>query len=853
MADACAIIHELATDKPMGILEMAARSVYGVTRGVSLLVSDIAEKARLEPAVDRMKRSNVYEKDKAVQELKPEDIETVEANEEAMQAVVDKASANRETADERLAEKASLKAEVEGQDVVEAPAKARNRIPALRPWRDSRLLNLLAGVANETMNSLMEGFGGEQARKAQATVERLRFGSKTVYVVPEGQPQIIAALKNRFGDGITAVDPFEANHMEEEYKRGGVYVDGSLVERYPQTAATMPLRDPVQSTRLYFMKDHIYTVDEVPNGAMGLPTPAERRGAAAAWKEFQEAMAEMQASFQAQTGFTDAAQLQYRNADFLHVADNTVEIRRGDEMRCRIWLEDGKIRARNMSLYSDDFQEYHETPTYPVLTETPRNITADTLKTYVEDIRNALYDRPTLEIRAIPSPTIDPAAAQEREEKIANGFLKPRAANIDIAADDVAWAVHEGVFAEKTAPAEIEEKDMVLVYAAATRQENRANRELSSLEKAIAEMSKALNGNESKMDDDEVEELSARISDAYDARRRLAIVVADMQDVKQALVEGRGLSVAATQTVDKKKTMTLSLGGRPVSIAVSNIKKEALDAARKTMQELVFGEEDIPSETKEKASEKPAEKPVVEAAEPQRSEEDELKELGTWLAKAEKDPAMRNTDEYKEKVARVQELLKEGPAAEEKPAEAPSQEQPAENRFAKITSVDGRHNRGYAEDGTFHLLDKDGNVLMDTPLKAIYRPQENIGAVLDAKGKYRFFDYSNDRPIGDVYEQVSNFDDGIALVKRSDGRYNYLQADGSYLSKTLWFDDAVKFSEGKAKIRVADKIRILDRSGKMFKTVIPDKKDIQEQQRRQQNNQSRGNGYNRQPDGQKKP
>jgi hypothetical protein len=39
----------------------------------------------------------------------------------------------------------------------------------------------------------------------------------------------------------------------------------------------------------------------------------------------------------------------------------------------------------------------------------------------------------------------------------------------------------------------------------------------------------------------------------------------------------------------------------------------------------------------------------------------------------------------------------------------------------------------------------------------------------------------------------------------------------------------------------------------MFKTVIPDKKDIQEQQRRQQNNQSRGNGYNRQPDGQKKP
>lgn len=814
MSSACAVLSEMSSSKQMGLLEMAARSIYLVALLADKAVTAIGAKKVVREIVDAFKLSKEVKETSKIDPatVDPADFVAIENTDDGMQKVADMAMANSVETERNILAR-------EEAAVTESKQASRSVIPKLEPFKESRLFNRLSNFADTFKDSLWQSFGAEDVKLAQAEVDVYRLGRQTVYAVRENQPHIEEALKERYGDGITVVDPFTAKQMCLQYECGSVSVDNTLLERYPKGDQTKALRQPVRHERVYFYKDRIMDLAEVPNGSMNLPSPAERRNAARMWRQFAADMAAEQQRFQAETGFTDRAQLQYHSADHLYVTDDSVEIRRGDRTRCRIWFEDGEIHARNMALYNDDFQEYHETPTYPVLTDIPRKFSEESMKAFAADIHEALYDRPISEQRAVQLADSDPELKAEREEKLQNGYLKPRENNLDIAAEDVAWAVHEHSLPEKTEVEDLSEADSIRLYAAAERQIANDLSKMRSIENSIKKTNKAL---EAKPDDAEAEALLDRLSDDHSMREMLAIRVADMRDLQEAILDGGSV----VQKTGKQRDMTtLSVGGRIMSVNTSRLKQEKLDAAREAIRETMFGvdDDDTPSEgEKESTPEKkdPEKKPEEKTPENDpdgNAKKDELAALGAWLAEAEKDPAMRETDEYREKVARVQELVKD---MNDNTSEIQGKEIVSSVR---VDAIGGGYSKNFADDGTFLLMKGDGTPAMDCWIRTIYKPTDGVGALLDADGKYRFFDYGNGVPVGEAYKKVSGFSEGFAIVQREDGRMNYMRPDGSYLSKKVWFDDARKFIDGMARVQIKDNLYMIDHDASMRKAVVQEK------------------------------
>lgn len=604
MGDAVAVISEAAASNP-SVIEIMAKLVYAPFYIANNLFAGEGLIAR---AVSDVKTRPETWADKDIQELKPEDVrvvgdrkETGESIEQAAHAVAEAARANR--ADAERAEDRDMTPEEELAE--ERRVAQRSTVPMLEPFRRFREA---AQYVRTSVGDKMEAAFSSSPQLAEAKIEVLHFGNDTVFVVQENQPVIENAVRARFGEHAIIVDPFVGRSMTQDWRRGTVIVDGVTTDRWPDSADTRPLRGGFDRERVYYYKGRVLDLMDVPNGAMDLPMPRDRRNAQAIWGPFVEEVRRLQRDFQQKAGFAEDAQMRFANAEYVHMPDsNTVEVRRGEKLRCRIWLEDGAIRAVNMP-FSNDVQEYHETPVYPVLSKIPRGVTQVDLADFLADIRETLMDRPLTEQRAVQDVLSDRETAEDYQERLDNGFIVPRDDNDSIASLDVAWAAQEGVLRENIGVHVAEEKDRVKLFAAACRQIDRDEKKMASLQKTVSSASTALGGSKDK---EERAVLTDQIADAYRLRQDLARRLADMHDLQRAALSAPS-SVMVSED-GKTGKMVASVGGYQITVSAKGLKKEQLEAAeemitkvsrkpaKETVESVKVEKEDAVAEKKEDA------------------------------------------------------------------------------------------------------------------------------------------------------------------------------------------------------------------------------------------------------------
>ena len=822
LSNVATIFADISSPRPAGPIEFLLSLPAGAINGVTWLVNKISDAKALPARLEEMQSRKEDRGGKSKKKADIAEVDFTEVKEDSMKKdIIGKARANKAALESEISENQQKQ---ESLAAAEEKQSMRSAIPKLAPFKDSRLVNRFVVAAKTAFDAVLEGFG-VPVKQGQAKIDVLHMRDGDVFAVPEGQEEIEHALVRKYGAKISIVTPVGMRRLMEDYERGAVYVDGTRIERYPGGEVTAAVREPVRMSCVYYNAGKVMDLMEVPNGSMGLPSPAERRAAVKGWDMLVNHVRGLQAEFQEMTGVAPGGQVRYQNADHLRVSSTSIDVMRGDEMRARIWFEDGEIHARNFDLRSDDFQEYHETPTYPVFSNIPKVIGPGTFGILVEDLRNTLFDRPTLELRSIQEAETNPELQAEREEKIRNGFLKPRASNVGIASDDVGEAVANGVVNGKDAATALTVDERIRLYAAVKRIENNDAKKMATLERKIKTTEKALG---KTTDEDEIESLKATLTDAYATRSTIAVRLADTVDLKIALQQGGDKVLMVGKAGKEERITNVSLGGRPVAVPVGNLKKEAIDAAREELNLVVTGgvKEEEPENVAE-GKDETENKSVKEEKAETVNVADEKAALGEWLSKAEKDPEMKASQEYQEKLGRLQDILNAENA--EPVREGVSADGVADKTYAEVRPLGGGFSMGRFDDGSFLVLDKGGLPVSDVRFTNIYAPTEGVNILQGQDGRFRYFDFGNGRQLGGSYVKAGNFYDGRALVLNDEGRYNYVKIeDGSLLLKNMWLDDARRFSEGRARCRIGDKVLIIDTEARQLKKISPEKSKQQQ-------------------------
>ena len=418
------------------------------------------------------------------------------------------------------------------------------------------------------------------AHLRQAPVHVIEYGGDRVYLVPDGQPQIVAALRESFGDGIH-VAPLDAEaRIMRRLSSAAVVVDGEEVPRFDGYAGTQVRIEEPRTETLYFFRGGVYDLADVPNGAMGLLPQNERRRNAELWSELVNEATALQREFQAAAGVEVDAQVRFENADHLKVNGSSVEVLRGDSVRARIWMDEhGEIRKKNFSIPQDDLQEYHQTPTFSVFPDEDSVIAHEDVTFVIGELRQTLWLRPSLEQRDEMEAGLDREKMDEREEKLRNEFLVPRDDNMDIARKDVSDAREAGLL-----PMEefLERADRVSLFAMAQKAVDLDAKKAAKAARDIERRVKKIEALPAVKESDAErlaleEEMDRLVAD----RQRLFVEMADMEDLKDTLAHGRSVQEMSR----KGKTVTLSLDGRPFTMKTSTVTEAERQAAAVSLED----------------------------------------------------------------------------------------------------------------------------------------------------------------------------------------------------------------------------------------------------------------------------
>ena len=356
-------------------------------------------------------------------------------------------------------------------------------------------------------------------------------------------------------------------------------VDGAEVPRFRGYLGTQVRNEEPQITTLYYHRGEIHTLEEVPNGAMGLIPLSERRRNAALWEEIRRGALSLQREFQMAAGVDVPRQVRFENADHLKVSARSIDILRGDAVHARVWLADnGEIRTKNFHIAADDFQEYHETKTYAVFTGEGKVISKEGVTAVLDEARLALWERPLAEVQEIKEANLDREQKEERQEKIQNQFIIERADNLEIAASDVAQGQRQGLLPSDG----LQAADRVRMYAMAAKTASEDEKKFASLGREIDRQVRKIEAVPHGAEHDaERAELEERLAELVGQRESRAKEAADMRDLETALVTSSRVVVAR----EDKSSVTLAGDGLMMPLRVRRVTKEELDAAAQALSE----------------------------------------------------------------------------------------------------------------------------------------------------------------------------------------------------------------------------------------------------------------------------
>lgn len=890
MASVAVVFDQIHNAQPMGLMAMTFYTVAGLTyittRPIEKIASNLraaAEERRREAAdlrrqAEESERPGVRERMRADARRREgsarqadlladrvpavamqvssdgRNEETMPTLREAGRLAAEQARSEHEAAQQRLEERAASIGE-EGQKR-SVYSRVRERLSSVFGIDFDTLFN-------EKKPEGVAAPAEEAARpQRQMTIDVLSYRGNRIFFVPDSQPHIAEAVRERFGKDAQIMDPSLKRKVQEGLDLGRV--EGH--DRFSAPEGTMLLRPSCYSYKVYFHEGVVYSINNVPTGIMGLPPKADRVKSAAAWKLFMDNMQAFQREWMRQAGLplqSGFAQLRCENADYMVFAPNRIEVRRGDELRCFVEYKDGVIRAGNVKI--KDLSEYHETPTYDIISSLPRPGTPllpSALDEVAKDIRDALggvlnqgldgetflAGRPRSEQRALEEVMADRAKKEEYEEKIANGFLKPRADNMSIAVEDVARALHEGRIPDMS---EFQRRDPVYLYAAASRAAAQARAAVRSLDRQIVrqqtrldalEAATAAKGIDIAESDAARQEMEDKLEELLVHRRKNIEEVANMEDVKSSLREGvipfgnqnqvmlDGVPFTVRNVRPTKEEIELAerdLGRKAETPVEAPAEKKAEDQApvREESREETREQAPVKEATVEAPAQKesPQEAPAVDPAASFPPEE-RMRKIDEQLASmVEENPDVVEEDAYRDLLSQRDALQKdiyrenivpdseknglvivntpEGQRYCDKDMNAVSEAYPCLKRMGTTIGVAYENADGT---GAMKIIRRDGSELSPLWFSKFSVSREPMVAVLTARddeGKYIL-----NRETGVItagpFISVQDYREGRARVQREDGRYNFVNEKGDLVQKSMWFDDAQHFHKGTATVRV---------------------------------------------------
>lgn len=894
ISSAAAVLDQALNSKPMGLVAMTLYAVAGIayvtTRSVekiaALMRAAAAEKEELAAEAAENKRVNRAERlletadeYKELADRMPsvaievsqnaEDEETMRTVADAGRLVAEQARAEHEAKQQRRDERA--------ETLDEATGKKKSVYSRIKERLDP-----LLGVDFDKLFSGKDEGQDQAAEKAplkdlrpqrQMPIEVLSYRGKRTFFVPDSQPHIAEAVRQRYGKDVQIMDPSMKRQVQEALELGRV--DGRDRFRMPDGTGLLP--HSAYTYKVYFHEGVVYGVNRVPSGIMGLPPKVERIQSANAWNAFMKNMQSFQREWLRQAGIppqAGTAQLRCENADYMVFSPNRIEVRRGDELRCFVEYKDGVIRAGNAKI--KDFSEYHETPTYDILSTLPRSgrsLQPADLDVVADEIRDALggvlsletgeiyfAGRPRAEQRAMEEIMADRAKREEYEEKLSNGFIVPRADNMSIAVEDVARAMHEGLIPDDMK--DYERQEPFVVYAAASRQEKKVEASVRSLERQIMKVQTKLDALEKALaakgvditeGDAQREELEDRMSDLLAHRRKGLMDIADMEDVRNALLEG--VVPYGTSTKVVLDGMTFSMR----SLRVSREEKlAAAEVLKHTFPDEYRNEMMIEDARKEQQQQPaPSETPVAEAPSQtsgmqpdavsvQEPPQEAVPEASPAEAQApspesESLSPQQRLDRLDEEIAALQargddmssdavfSLLQERDALQKdilRDAVVPDSESnglrvvntPEGQRYVneemefvseaypclrKMGRTIGCAYENADGTGAMKLIRLDGSEVSPMWFDRLAKTQLNHILVAIAKdgGQYVLNRHTGSITAG-PFVDIRDFREERSRVQRSDGRYNFLNEKGELMQQSMWFDDATNFKDGVADVRI---------------------------------------------------
>lgn len=653
----------------------------------------------------------------------------------------------------------------------------------------------------------------ESANVRQSAVRILELGAAQIAFVPESQSKVRAAVLAKYPGALFA-SPAEEKGILSRLRGDEITLDGARIPVHGEQKGAAPLRREPDVRTEFFFRDKLLRMEEVPNGAMGLPDRTMREDNARWFEWMKDRAFAIREEFITAVGLRPGdREMRFDNADHLVINRNSIELRRGDDVTASIVLTDeGTVKVFNSTRLADDLAEHYDEEHYPALTVKVAGgaLNEQNAMGLVDELREALMERPHSEVLAVAAMTRE--ERDERNEKIANGFLKVREDNISVAIRDLAEGARQG---NATTVREGEAADRLRLLATLMYEQKTAQKALDNRTKEHARLSKDLAGipAENAAEREETERL---VDELYEARAKEAARVARIEELKAEVVSAKHL----LRLSQEEGQITYSVDGGVIRLSEHKVSAKALEAAAAEM-ERISGELDINGFRTSAAVE------IVNSI----REENERKAAEIHQKEQRKQEAEAAVAEAnavtREKV--VRELcngvcvvaVTGGMAYADKNLNVISQ------TYHELSDMTSSFGLAKNDKGQMKLIYPDGREVNGEWLDGISKPSDNICVVKSDKG-YNHLDLSNGKLVSKEWHQgAGSFHEGRSVVQNKDGKYNYIDHSGKPLLNN-WVDRASDFKDGVAAVVLNGTKFEVDLGGNVLRNVTQEQKKAAE-------------------------
>lgn len=418
-------------------------------------------------------------------------------------------------------------------------------------------------------------------------------------VSPEGQrvlfisqryPDVIKALKEKYGEDIRFADPKNYNTVLQRMKTRTVDYDGGSISLLDDESlsGTRPQVEAPRETRVHFVKGDIYGTATAPDGVPGLASAGMRASDYALFQRFREEALRIEGGLLAAVGMEGRHALKFANACYPVIGKDKVEVWHGDDLAAVVGLgPDGTLRVTDPTgdffgmekpyLSQKNFEKMTARMEEWILKEGP--------------VRSEDYSLATREEREeLDKPYDGPDEYDNVSETL-------RESNIDVAIRDVNAAIEKKTLLEGNGKPFEKERAVALLL-----------KERAELEKRIADSAEKIAAQRSRVDTLQLQYDNALNSAAsgdqlFVAEEELKTAKSGLGDLlaeRERMEASRGMNILHTGAIafagkvtredaGSSKTVSLCVDGNRVDIAAAKLTEEEKAAGKAELEALAQG------------------------------------------------------------------------------------------------------------------------------------------------------------------------------------------------------------------------------------------------------------------------